>query len=465
MSVDNEAKFIHLSFEEYIADSKKDFEEIKKLNTSLVKNDRSFENDIRMIKEAYANRSLEDTGKDQKIAFGTRIKEFFLKLWKMICVIFERISALVVNLIKSIIIFLKKKKLQSNLIFQKVESAGGVKAYNFRNDDIIGKAFAKNPTVKVLASPKKANACLGHDYVIGRLNSKMLKSFMSVKVNADNPKSMYDFEILKQRLVDLNKTKTADKLKILSGLEVAVKSWYARAVFFNEPEPSAGQTAFAEATYERDTIANFLLTRNVDALAQYLVLGQSNPKYLNAPLRAYFGLTGYNPAIDITKLAIYFEEYYNTSQLVIGNGGYIEQLERVLKTYNAAAKRDAKTIKSMRDSIIAAITGIANMDDSTAKETGKSYDFYNRLTNVVQQIKLMKTHFIRLRQTALIDIINLYSMENTAWSILTGNWKKVDPNDAIMNDEKIDLDDNTIIKRPGAQYSQPEDEAPVFIAS
>jgi hypothetical protein len=52
MSVDNEAKFIHLSFEEYIADSKKDFEEIKKLNTSLVKNDRSFENDIRMIKEA-----------------------------------------------------------------------------------------------------------------------------------------------------------------------------------------------------------------------------------------------------------------------------------------------------------------------------------------------------------------------------------------------------------------------------
>ena len=40
-------------------------------------------------------------------------------------------------------------------------------------------------------------------------------------------------------------------------------------------------------------------------------------------------------------------------------------------------------------------------------------------------------------------------MENTAWSILTGNFKDIGEDDIIKNDDKVDLDDNTIIKRPG----------------
>jgi hypothetical protein len=178
-------------------------------------------------------------------------------------------------------------------------------------------------------------------------------------------------------------------------------------------------------------------------------MGQSNPTYAKVPIRGYFGLAGNNINIDIHKLAIYFEEYYNTSQLVIGNGGYIEKLENTLKVYNAAAKKDSKAIKEMRDSIVAAINGIANFNDSTDKESSKSYDYYNRVTNVVQQIKLMKTHFIRLRQSVLIDLIKLYSMENTAWSILTGNFKNVGEDDIIRNDDNVTIDDNTIIKRPG----------------
>lgn len=444
-----ESEFVHLSFEEYALEAKKDFDEIQKLNKVLIKNDRSFENDIRMIKDAYANRSMEDNGEEQKVAFGTRIKEFFLKLWKTICLIFERIAALVVNLIKSVIIYLKKKKLQSNLIFQKVESAGGVKAYNFRNDDIIGKAFKKNPTISVVTVPGKPNVGMGHDFVIGRLNSKLLKAFMECKVNADNPKSMYDFETLKQQLVDLNRTKTADKFKVLAGLENAVKLWYTRAVLFNEPQPSGSQTMFAEAMSERKNVNALLDSRNIDGLAHYITMGQYNPSYVKVPIRGYFGLAGNDVNVDIHKLAIYFEEYYNTSQLVIGNGGYIEQLERTLKVYNASAKKDSKVIKEMRDSIVAAINGIANFNDSTDKESSNTYDYYNRVTNVVQQIKLMKTHFIRLRQTVLIDLIKLYSMENTAWGILTGNFKNVDPNDAILDDANVNIDDNVIIKRPG----------------
>ena len=455
-----ESEFVHLSFEEYALEAKRDFDEIRRLNKVLIKNDRSFENDIRMIKDAYANRSMEDNGEEQKVAFGVRIKEFFLKLWKTICLIFERIAALVVNLIKSVIIYLKKKKLQSNLIFKKVESAGGVKAYNFRNDDIIGKAFKKNATIKTIV-PKsnkgdKPTSMVGtHDYIIGTLNSKLLKSFMDIKVNTDNTKSMYDFEILKQELVDKNRQTTQDKNEKLRNLEESIDDWYARAIFFNEPNPTNRMNNVFVKLFNTSTNSGLinsmeLAKRNIVPIAHRIATGSPYYGVGNMPISNYFGLSGTDMSKDIHKLAIYFEEYYNISQLVVGNGGYIERLESTLKAYNASAKRDAKAVKQLRDSVMAYIDGQMTYGEATDKSSAKTFDYFNRISNIVQKIKLMKAHFIQLRQVILMDIIQFYNVENTAWSILTGAFKKVSDDMAIPDtDNDFIMDDDTIVKRPG----------------
>lgn len=465
-----ESEFVHLSFEEYALEAKKDFDEIQRLNKVLIKNDRSFENDIRMIKDAYANRSMEDNGADQKVAFGVRIKEFFLKLWKTICLIFERIAALVVNLIKSVIIYLKKKKLQSNLIFQKVESAGGVKAYNFRNDDIIGKAFKKNATIKTI-EPKKSKgdkpaSMVGtHDYIIGTLNSKLLKAFMDIKVNADTTKSMYDFERLKEELVDRNRQTTQDKHNILTNLEETIDDWYARAIFFNEPDPTKHMNNMFVKLFNMSTSSGFingrdLQERQIAPIAHYIATGSRFYSLGNMPISNYFGLSGSDMSKDIHKLAIYFEEYYNISQLIVGNGGYIERLEATLKAYNASAKRDVKSVKYLRDSIISYIEGQMAYGEPTDKSASKTFDYFNRISNIVQKIKLMKAHFIQLRQIILMDIIQLYNVENTAWAILTGSFKGVTDDMAIPDtDKNFVMDDDTIVKRPGfVKYHDYDDE-------
>ena len=143
---------VNLSFESYLKDSVECFNAISTVNKEIERTRESFTNEIKIIKESFSIRSTEDEKTQDKKNFGVKIKEFFLKIWGFLVKVFRTISDIVISLIKSIMIFVQKKRLQMNSIFKLVEKAGGIKAFNTTSGDIIAKVISAEKSIKTLVS-------------------------------------------------------------------------------------------------------------------------------------------------------------------------------------------------------------------------------------------------------------------------------------------------------------------------
>ena len=420
---------VNLSFESYLKDSVECFNAISTVNKEIERTRESFTNEIKIIKESFSIRSTEDEKTQDKKNFGVKIKEFFLKIWGFLVKVFRTISDIVISLIKSIMIFVQKKRLQMNSIFKLVEKAGGIKAFNTTSGDIIAKVISAEKSIKTLVS-HDGKTPMNHGSLEAMFRSKILESFVNLKIEY-NRNSENSVVALKAKLDELTKS-AGDQAtnRKLSILESAVNDLYKNGILFNEASTDKNSDAFFKPinvalNVNENNSTGTVYEGKIDELGNIISFGMNKKKYENITLKRYFSDCISGSSVDWPTFARCFHEYYEISEKVIGKNGYIKKLEKTLKEYSKKAKEDHKMISEMNKAILAEVNKYV---DSETPEAKSKLSLFNRFTNIVSKVKRIKTHFIRLRQTVILNIMSMYSIENKAWWTLLKGGKAMGGN-------------------------------------
>ena len=110
MSVSDQKAITNLSFEKYLSDSIESFKAVRKADNDIIQTDKSFEESIKLIKKTYQSMSKESAEAEEvKMKFGDKVKNWFIKVWSIIAEIFSKLSEIVLQLVKALIIFIQKK--------------------------------------------------------------------------------------------------------------------------------------------------------------------------------------------------------------------------------------------------------------------------------------------------------------------------------------------------------------------
>ena len=396
---------VNFSFESYLQGSIDAFKDIKSKDLDIIASSESVEDEINMIKSQYQQMSKESAeANDLKTSFSAKIKNFFIKVWALICDIFYKFAEIVVNLIKSLIIFIQKKRLQAKSIISMMKDKGlkGLTADGLDIYEIIQKNGYK---IKTCFMNDKNNFMTFKD-VHETLNNPDLKQFVKSTIILKNKDSIFNINSLKEYFQkDLIGVDNPDEVK-LTNLENAVNWLYAQAVFYGEVSPNhKKETSFI------DNYKNLLEARNISKVAHKMVYGNDEVKFVEVDLNDFFDITSDEKLI---KFKTSWIQYCQDTKLVLDQGGYIDTLEEVLKRYKDIAKNDAQNIKEISNYVKAQLEGMDPNADP--KVQGK----VKRFTNLMINVKNIKNHCIRLRQSVILDVITLYSMENRAWYLATG---------------------------------------------
>lgn len=439
----SESQFVSLAFKDYIMESIESFKSICDTEVKYRSLERKFEDDIYTIKQAYKMRSTESEGAEIKVKFGSKIKAFFIKAWEFIVSIFERICEIIVQLVKALIIFVQKKRIQMTSVFQLFEKHGGIIGYNNTHNNIIERALNEKLGVKTLVAPGKHAT---HSDIFALLNSQGLKSFVNAKVLVNNTASVFSTAALTKYVGIMTKLGETDKIRIM---EESVNELYKNGIFFNEVD--VGNTGDLGVLQKMITsepkLREAISSGKVDDVAHFIVTGTTTPTYDELTLSQYFNLRN-SGKIDLKLLQRLFVEYYELSKKVVNPGGYIDSLESVIKQYSRKAHEDRKNIAALKKEVI---EQIKKYSDDETPEAKYKLDLYHRFTRVVNKVKNVKLHFIRLRQTAIIDIMRLYSIENTAWYYATGKFASLKEGyygDPEKDDDTLEISKHNIIVRP-----------------
>lgn len=425
MDASTESNFVSLSYDEYLTSAEKTFHDVRATEGLILNQYDSFSTAMKLHKEQFSTLSAEDGEGKMKLTekFVQNIKTMFLKIWQFLVEIFSKIGEIVISLIKSLIIFIQKKRIQSTNLVKLFEEKG-IAGYNVANKDIFAKIFAdKTIMIDTVTNSEVASDFVGdHLSIFTKLNSPQLKAFVNLPIYEKNNKSVFNIDALKSALMTNSITNDDDLDMLLND----AREYYSQAVFSNE----IGKEYKPTDVYA--VIKDKLDSKDMEGAAHKIVLGlTSKPKKEKVPLNKYFGIETTEGNATIEKLKVAFSDYVNLSSTVLGNNGYLMKLEGVLKRYKERVKTDHENIKAMQKYI----------NDAVAKMNADSYDQqlsgrYNKFTNVVMFVKQAKTHFIRLRQCVIIDILTLFSIENRAWMLLSGKGKVFNDADEIPVDDK-----------------------------
>lgn len=447
--VASNTEYVHLSFEEFLNDSLECFSSITTTSKKLEQTRENFYENVAFLKKTYRMRSTEDEKVEDKKTFGTKIKEFFLKIWTFLVSIFSKIIELVVSLIKTVIIFIQKKRVQMNSIFKMFEKDGGLKGFNNTHSNILLNMITGGESVQTL---NIGNIEYDHSLIYRLLTRPNIEKFCSLKIKSSRTSaaSLEYFKTVIDEATKLNPSNPKiidDETRKLGILKNAVDNLYASGILVNEAGPADGARAGAGITLymvgSQLTLDDIVRNGKVDEIAHMIVFGSPAVVREKMLIHNYFkGSTGSGNNLNYAKLDQYFQEYYEMSQKVVGKGGYIEKLETTLKEYKELAKKDHKLITEMSKTIIAEINKYLDQETPEAKSKISNYD---TITKMILKIKNIKTHFIRLRQQVIIDLITLYSVENKAWWKLCDNGKYLKGTAYKDGDEVKDFN---IIKRP-----------------
>ena len=160
---------------------------------------------MKLQKEQYATMSSEDNeGKASlKENFIKNIKTMFLKIWEFIVDVFSKLCEIVISLIKSLIIFIQKKRIQSANIIKSINEKGIV-GYNVNNGKIFEKILSDDlvsiNSITDLTDPNSFVA--NHIGIFSKLTSKNLKTFVELPILVKNNESIFIAEIDLQEYVD-----------------------------------------------------------------------------------------------------------------------------------------------------------------------------------------------------------------------------------------------------------------------
>ena len=451
LSANDIKNITNLSFESYLQDSISAFKDLKSKDLEIEKSSESVDEEIRVIKAQYKQMSQESAeAAELKTSFSSKIKNFFIKVWSMICDIFYKFSEIVVNLIKSLIIFIQKKRIQATSVINLMKDKGlnGLTADGEDIYEMIRKNGFKIRTFNAGGDNLPKTDRAKFEDVHKRLNNIDLKTFIKSAIILKNKDSIFNIESLKKYFAqDLIGNENPDEQK-LANLELAVNYLYAQAVFYGEVSPNHKKES--DILSERKSLIE---SRDITKVAHSLTYGTTELHFDDIPLDEFFNIGAENKQSAFKTMWI---NYCQDTKLVLDKGGYIDTLEEILKRYKEIAKADAQNIKAINDYIKNTLNNLNGAEDDAKVESK-----VKRFTNLVLNVKNIKNHFIRLRQTVILDIITLYSMENRAWYLATGKAAMVkntsDDESAQIEETSTALKDS-IISSDNNEYKYSEND-------
>lgn len=423
---------VFMSHEVYMKDSIRAFESAHDANMQFFKLARNFETDILAIKQAYRMRSTESEGAEVKVKFGSKIKAHFLKAWEFIVTIFQKIIEMIVSLVKSLIIYVSKKRIQVTSVFKLFEKHGGITGYNNTHNNIIVNALTEK---NILRTYTIKNQKITHS-IIGKIlstKSTILSTFVNTKIVGQNMKSVYNVAALKDLVKSITQEQGDDNTEEmkLRQLETVVDALYTRGIMFNEVSEENANDPLLAKIKEIPGANEALANRKVDVLANLITFQSNEIRPDTLTLSDYFDVKG---GRDIWfSLRAAFKDYYEMSKAVVNPGGFIDTLEKVIKEYNKYAREDYKNITALKKEIVAEIHKFAN---EQTPEASRKMSNFNRFTRIVSKVKSIKLHFVRLRQSVIINILKIYGIENYAWYLLTDQKKNLKDKYTIGSDER-----------------------------
>ena len=432
--INDEGKFVSLSYESYLSDAINSFKDIKSIENMITSEEETFGSKISVIKNQYKTMSTEDDKTSMIVKFKTTIKTWFMKIWEFLCTIFSRIQEIVISLIKSLIIFIQKKRMQSHNIIKMIEDKGLV-GYNANNNDIITKMFEKNPVIKTYEFPGGSPNKLTATGIYNLIRNPELKEFITSSIILKNPNSIFSTESLTKYFTKELFNENDSENKKLDTLSFAVDEMYGQAILANEVDPRHKGYNFLVQKYK-----HLIVNRDITALAHSIVYGSEKPTYKEIALSDFFEVQTSDIKQNVNNLKGLFHQYYENTKMLIDGNGYIQILQDTLKKYKDQAKADNDNIKAMQKLVIEKLNSIGDKDPNGEKVQNR----LKRFTSIVMKVKNVKSHFIRLRQTVILDLITLFSVENNAWYMITGKGGLLtddvgfkDSNELAENDDPI----------------------------
>ena len=199
-----ENNFVSLSYDSYLETAEKAFKNVKTTEVLILNEYDAFTTTMKLQKEQYATMSSEDNeGKASlKENFIKNIKTMFLKIWEFIVDVFSKLCEIVISLIKSLIIFIQKKRIQSANIIKSINEKGIV-GYNVNNGKIFEKILSDDlvsiNSITDLTDPNSFVA--NHIGIFSKLTSKNLKTFVELPILVKNNESIFNVDSLNKYLL------------------------------------------------------------------------------------------------------------------------------------------------------------------------------------------------------------------------------------------------------------------------
>ena len=283
-----ENNFVSLSYDSYLETAEKAFKNVKTTEVLILNEYDTFTTTMKLQKEQYATMSSEDNeGKASlKENFIKNIKTMFLKIWEFIVDVFSKLCEIVISLIKSLIIFIQKKRIQSANIIKSINEKGII-GYNVNNGKIFEKILSDDlvsiNSITDLTDPNSFVA--NHIGIFSKLTSKNLKTFVELPILVKNNESIFNVDSLnKYLLTEVNKDDESVEEKI-NVLEEASKSFYAYAVFGNEVDPKHNKYKNTDLFMQ---VSPYLLSKDINSTAHDIVMGITKPKQSKISIAEYF---------------------------------------------------------------------------------------------------------------------------------------------------------------------------------
>jgi len=480
-----------LDYTSYFADAYKCMKSIEVMNAGVYEQLRSV-NKLQAIYKNNMIHSREDETEDllaKNKSFGSKVKMFFAKIWAAIVSVFQRIVLTVVSLIKTLIIYIQKKRLSNQVVIKKCKDVlakiGANNANAALNELFVSLAKTKVRVFDI--DPDNRHETADYLTVHNAINNPSLKTFIKWNAEYDgNQKSIFNLENLEQATnynvyfrhkfeSDLDKIGTFegcfDKNDLFMRFEIDVNSLATQAILGLHLKDKTSGASFSGVTdtfnamiygnaingkNDNDAYIDLSESGNIKKFANYITYGTESDKakYTSIPIREYLDLGDENgpdanrPYI-LNTIVQAVKMYENDFALVCGKSGYLESIESAITKFKNIAAKDAaisKKIKDFVDSTLKSIeAGIVEQNHiKTLTDPNNGYydnKFYvlqgelKRFTRIIAKINTVKAKFIALRQYVIGNIISMLSSEE---SVVRCVGKCVDKNHYDQIDLSID---------------------------
>lgn len=459
-SGDNEKDVVTLSYEVFFNKVCEDQKLITKYNTDV---ERTTAEQIRMsndLKSKYHAMSAEDGESKAKVRgeFTDNVKKWFLKVWTFIVYIFQAILNIVINIVKTIILYIEKFRLQKtslHALLQKDKSLSFSAPSKEMKQHIDKFKKEKYLTTTIDIASKR----MTFDELHQCINNPVLVEFIKQPIFIANDRSEINLSALSTNLNKMvNDIKTGSSIneqdENLTIAEATIRQSLADYILSGEITSENIKTNRSPLL---DKWKYVLMDNNVKGFANMLTFGSDKFTYSKMETSIFLKmheLVKHNDDSGIlTTLRALLAIYEKDSELVIGKGGYLDIMGEIFKKYKSAASADTVIIKKMQSTITDTMSSFGKVEGGIKEQLALKK--FKRFTKLVLDVKNAKHNFVYLRQCVLGNILSAYSiMDKSLMQILVpGNLKL----DVLENAVGKKLSDDSGLLVGGKNGTKPSD--------